>query len=236
MLTAIRELTIASSSTARSCMVSCRTGFMPLWPRSMGLTCKPKSTSTSTRVQFVSSSSRPLSKKSLIQPRSLTRRGAFRGSGISARRSHGDPVDFTEFGRAAVQAAKQRISNAFAKVNARVSRRVSSKVGELLSGEGSRSSAAARRNAQQVPRSGSNHAVPRAEPSRALSSRGSDSRSAQARRGDSKGPRLILSRGDPAFVQALFKLEVPEYSNHRRNPCSGARSRQPIEDRRLVAR
>ncbi|HJU75517.1 MAG TPA: transcription termination factor NusA, partial [Gemmatimonadaceae bacterium] len=25
-----------------------------------------------------------------------------------------------------------------------------------------------------------------------------------------KGPRLILSRGDPAFVQALFKLEVPE--------------------------
>jgi len=25
-----------------------------------------------------------------------------------------------------------------------------------------------------------------------------------------KGPRLILSRGDPLFVQALFKLEVPE--------------------------
>jgi N utilization substance protein A len=25
-----------------------------------------------------------------------------------------------------------------------------------------------------------------------------------------KGPRLILSRGDPAFVQALFRLEVPE--------------------------
>jgi len=25
-----------------------------------------------------------------------------------------------------------------------------------------------------------------------------------------KGPRLILSRGDPGFVQALFKLEVPE--------------------------
>src|SRR2546422_10041881 len=25
-----------------------------------------------------------------------------------------------------------------------------------------------------------------------------------------KGPRLILSRGDPLFVKALFKLEVPE--------------------------
>src|SRR5690242_5121302 len=25
-----------------------------------------------------------------------------------------------------------------------------------------------------------------------------------------KGPRLVLSRGDPLFVQALFKLEVPE--------------------------
>ncbi len=25
-----------------------------------------------------------------------------------------------------------------------------------------------------------------------------------------KGPRLILSRGDPLFVIALFKLEVPE--------------------------
>ena len=25
-----------------------------------------------------------------------------------------------------------------------------------------------------------------------------------------KGPRLILSRADPLFVAALFKLEVPE--------------------------
>ena len=51
-----------------------------------------------------------------------------------------------------------------------------------------------------------------------------------------KGPRLVLSRGDPMFVKALFKLEVPEIQQGiveirapraksaaaRRSPCSRA--------------
>jgi N utilization substance protein A len=51
-----------------------------------------------------------------------------------------------------------------------------------------------------------------------------------------KGPRLILSRADALFVQALFKLEVPEIqSGHRRDPRRVARSREPHQDRRRLA-
>src|SRR5690606_24910318 len=34
------------------------------------------------------------------------------------------------------------------------------------------------------------------------------------RRSSDLGPRLILSRGDPLFVKALFKLEVPEIAQN----------------------
>src|SRR5918992_775120 len=69
-----------------------------------------------------------------------------------------EPIDFAVFGRAAVQAAKQRIIQ-------RVREGERTKIRDEFS-----------TRVEETP----------------------------------KGPRLILSRGDPMFVKALFKLEVPE--------------------------
>ncbi len=86
-----------------------------------------------------------------------------------------EPVDFAEFGRAAVQAAKQRIIQ-------RVREGERTKIRDEFSDARRRSALRrdaadrarqARRHAQQVPRGGGNHSVSRAEPSRALSIRAS---------------------------------------------------------------
>jgi N utilization substance protein A len=84
-------------------------------------------------------------------------------------------------------------------------------VGDLLSGE-----------VQQIERgklvimlnkfreAGSRHSLSRAESPRAFPSGRPAPRCSQARRGDSEGTASHAEPGDPMFVKALFKLEVPE--------------------------
>jgi len=113
-----------------------------------------------------------------------------------------EEVPFVDFGRLAVQAAKQRIIQ-------RV--REGEKVGELLSGE-----------VQQIERGKlvimlnkfreAEAIVPYREQNHREHFHQGDTIRAVLKRLEEtpKGPRLILSRGDPLFVKALFKLEVPE--------------------------
>lgn len=122
------------------------------------------------------------------------------------------PVDFNEFGRGAVQAAKQRIVQRVREgERTRIRDEFSGRVGDLLSGE---VQAVERgkivvilnkfREAEAViPYREQNHRehFHQNEPVRAVLKRVEDTQ---------KGPRLILSRADALFVQALFRLEVPE--------------------------
>src|SRR3569832_1255703 len=122
------------------------------------------------------------------------------------------PVDFAEFGRTAVQAAKQRIIQRVREgERTRIRDEFAGRVGDLLSGE-----------IQQIERGKlvvilnkfceaeaiipyreQNHREHflQGEPIRAVLKRVEET---------PKGPRLILSRADGLFVKALFKLEVPE--------------------------
>jgi N utilization substance protein A len=122
------------------------------------------------------------------------------------------PVQFEEFGRAAVQAAKQRIIQRVREgERTRIKDEFSSKVGELLSGE-----------VQQIERGKlvimlnrfreAEAIIPyREQNHREHFHQGETIRAVLKRVEDTpKGPRLILSRSDALFVQALFKLEVPE--------------------------
>ncbi len=122
------------------------------------------------------------------------------------------PVDFNEFGRAAVQAAKQRIIQRVREgERTRIRDEFSGKVGDLLSGEVQQIERGKLvvmlnkfREAEAImPYREQNHRehFHQGDPIRAVLKRVEET---------PKGPRLILSRGDPAFVQALFKLEVPE--------------------------
>src|SRR3954454_18574558 len=123
-----------------------------------------------------------------------------------------EEVPFMEFGRLAVQAAKQRIIQRVREgERARIREEFTSKVGELLSGE-----------VQQIERGKvvimlnkfreAEAIVPyREHDHRELFHQGATIRAVLKRLDETpKGPRLILSRGDPLFVKALFKLEVPE--------------------------
>jgi N utilization substance protein A len=122
------------------------------------------------------------------------------------------PVDFSEFGRNAVMAAKQRIIQRIREnERQRIRDEYSNKIGELLSGEvqqvergkivvmlnKTREADAIIPWKEQNPR----ERFRQGEPIRAVLKRVEET---------SKGPRLILSRADPQFVAALFKLEVPE--------------------------
>lgn len=122
------------------------------------------------------------------------------------------PVDFTQFGRNAVMAAKQRIIQRVREGERnKIRDEYSSKVGDLLSGEvqqvergkivmmlnKSRDAEAIIPWKEQNPR----ERFRQGEPVRAVLKRVEET---------PKGPRLILSRADPLFVAALFKLEVPE--------------------------
>ena len=122
------------------------------------------------------------------------------------------PVDFSEFGRSAVQAAKQRIIQRVREgERTRIRDEFSSRVGELLSGEVQQIERgklvlmlAKFREAEAImPYREQNHRehFHQGDPIRAVLKRVEET---------PKGPRLILTRGDPVFVQALFKLEVPE--------------------------
>src|SRR6187551_314554 len=122
------------------------------------------------------------------------------------------PVDFAEFGRTAVQAAKQRIIQRVREgERSKIRDEFSSRVGELLSGEVQQIERGKLvvmlnkfREAEAImPYREQNHRehFHQGEPMRAVLKRIEET---------PKGPRLILSRADGMFVQALFKLEVPE--------------------------
>ena len=122
------------------------------------------------------------------------------------------PVDFAEFGRMAVQAAKQRVIQSIREgERSRIRDEFSGRVGELLLGEVQQIERGKlvvmlskfREAEAIIPYREQNHRehYHQGEPVRAVLKRVEDT---------SKGPRLILSRADAMFVQALFRLEVPE--------------------------
>jgi N utilization substance protein A len=122
------------------------------------------------------------------------------------------PVDFAEFGRSAVQAAKQRIIQRVREgERTKIRDEFAGRVGDLLSGEIQQIERGKlvvmlnkfREAEAIIPYREQNHRehFHQGEPIRAVLKRVEET---------PKGPRLIFSRGDPLFVQALFKLEVPE--------------------------
>src|SRR5918999_394161 len=123
-----------------------------------------------------------------------------------------EPIDFAVFGRAAVQAAKQRIIQRVREgERTKIRDEFSTRVGELLSGEVQQIERGKlvvmlnkfREAEAIIPYREQNHRehFHQGEPIRAVLKRVEET---------PKGPRLILSRADPLFVKALFKLEVPE--------------------------
>jgi N utilization substance protein A len=122
------------------------------------------------------------------------------------------PVEFAEFGRNAVMAMKQRIVQRVREgERQRIREEFTDRVGELLSGE-----------VQQIERGKIVVMLNRARDAEAIIPWREQNPRERFRQGDPiravlkkvdetpKGPRLILSRADPLFVSALFKLEVPE--------------------------
>jgi transcription termination/antitermination protein NusA len=123
-----------------------------------------------------------------------------------------EEVPFEAFGRLAVQAAKQRIIQRVREGERnRIRDEFANKVGELLSGE-----------IQQIERGKFVIMLNRFREAEAIVPYREQNHREHFHQGDTiravlkrleetpKGPRLILSRGDPLFVIALFKLEVPE--------------------------
>ncbi len=123
-----------------------------------------------------------------------------------------EDVPFTDFGRLAVQAAKQRIIQRVREgERTKIREEFGDKVGELLSGE-----------VQQIERGKivlmlakfkeAEAIVPYREQNHREHFHQGDTMRAVLKRLEEtpKGPRLVLSRADPLFVSALFRLEVPE--------------------------
>ncbi len=122
------------------------------------------------------------------------------------------PVSFEEFGRSAVQAAKQRIVQRVREgERTKIRDEFAGRVGDLLSGEIQQIERGKivvmlnkfREAEAIIPYREQNHreTYTQGEPLRAVLKRIEET---------PKGPRLILSRADALFVQALFRLEVPE--------------------------
>jgi len=122
------------------------------------------------------------------------------------------PVDFAEFGRSAVQAAKQRIIQRVREgERTKIRDEFAGRVGDLLSGEIQQIERGKlvvmlnkfREAEAIIPYREQNHRehFHQGDPIRAVLKRVEET---------PKGPRLILSRSDPFFVKALFRLEVPE--------------------------
>src|SRR5213593_4705728 len=123
-----------------------------------------------------------------------------------------EEVPFEQFGRTAVQAAKQRIIQRVREgERSRIREEFSGRVGELLSGE-----------VQQIERGKIVVMLNKFREAEAIIPYRDQNHREHFHQGDTiravlkrieetpKGPRLILSRADPLFVKALFKLEVPE--------------------------
>ena len=122
------------------------------------------------------------------------------------------PVDFTQFGRNAVMAVKQSIVQRVREgERQRIRDEFADRASELLSGE-----------VQQIERGKIVVMLNRSRDAEAIIPWKEQNPRERFRQGDPiravlkkveetpKGPRLILSRADPLFVAALFKLEVPE--------------------------
>ena len=123
-----------------------------------------------------------------------------------------EEVPFVDFGRLAVQAAKQRIIQRVREgERTKIRDEFAGRVGDLLSGEVQQIERGKlvmmlnkyREAEAIIPYREQNHRehYHQGEPVRAVLKRVED---------PPKGPRLILSRSDALFVQALFRLEVPE--------------------------
>jgi N utilization substance protein A len=123
-----------------------------------------------------------------------------------------EEVPVQDFGRIAVQAAKQRIIQRVREgERSRIREEFSDKIGELLSGE-----------IQQIERGKLVIMLNRFREAEAIIPYREQNHREHFHQGDTiravlkrleetpKGPRLILTRADPLFVQALFRLEVPE--------------------------
>jgi len=123
-----------------------------------------------------------------------------------------EEVPFEQFGRTAVQAAKQRIIQRVREgERTKIRDEFSGKVGELLSGE-----------VQQIERGKIVVMLNRFREAEAIVPYREQNHREHFHQGDTirivlkrieetpKGPRLILTRADPAFVKALFRIEVPE--------------------------
>jgi len=123
-----------------------------------------------------------------------------------------EEVPFEQFGRTAVQAAKQRIIQRVREgERTKIREEFSGKVGELLSGE-----------VQQIERGKIVVMLNKFREAEAIIPYREQNHREHFHQGDTiravlkrieetpKGPRLVLSRADPAFVKALFRLEVPE--------------------------
>jgi N utilization substance protein A len=123
-----------------------------------------------------------------------------------------EEIPFTEFGRLAVQAAKQRIIQRVREgERTKIREEFGDRVGELLSGE-----------VQQIERGKLVLMLNKFREAEAIIPYREQNHREHFHQGDTiravlkrleetpKGPRLVLSRGDPMFVSALFKLEVPE--------------------------
>ncbi len=122
------------------------------------------------------------------------------------------PVEFQDFGRNAVMAAKQRMLQRVREgERQKIVDEYADRIGELLSGEVQQ----ADRGKLVVMLNRSREAdamIPWKEQNpRERFRQGEAIRAVLKKVEDSpKGPRLILSRADPLFVGALFRLEVPE--------------------------
>jgi N utilization substance protein A len=123
-----------------------------------------------------------------------------------------EQVPFEDFGRLAVQAAKQRIIQRVREgERTKIREEFGDRVGELLSGE-----------IQQIERGKIVLILNKFREAEAIIPYREQNHREHFHQGDTiravlkrleetpKGPRLVLSRGDPLFVAALFKLEVPE--------------------------
>jgi len=123
-----------------------------------------------------------------------------------------EEIPFSEFGRLAVQAAKQRIIQRVREgERTKIREEFGDKVGELLSGE-----------VQQIERGKLVLMLNKFREAEAIIPYREQNHREHFHQGDTiravlkkleetpKGPRLVLSRGDPMFVAALFRLEVPE--------------------------
>jgi N utilization substance protein A len=122
------------------------------------------------------------------------------------------PVDFREFGRSAVMAAKQRIIQRVREGERdKIREEFADRMGDLVSGE-----------VQAMERGKIVVMLNRAREAEAIIPWREQNPRERFRQGEPiravlkvleetpRGPRLVLSRADPQFVAALFALEVPE--------------------------